>query len=129
MVLFLALFVWASLGLNCSGTNTPSEGGSGNEVASSQESPGSTKDGGSPPEGISVVSNPTYHGHIKALMEKHCNSCHKTGGMGPFPLDSLERLMLMERRTTASTSHHRLDQQVKENVWKGVGGEVSRRLR
>ncbi|TNE47474.1 MAG: hypothetical protein EP343_20095 [Deltaproteobacteria bacterium] len=125
MVLFLALFVWASLGLNCSGTTTPSDGDSSSEVTSSQESPGSTQDGGSPSEGISVVSNPTYHGHIKALMEKHCNSCHKTGGMGPFPLDSLERLMPMKSAVLSAVTDKRMPPWQADNTCNDYSNDFS----
>lgn len=106
-VLF-TLILWASLGLNCSGTPSTTDEGLGTEVTSSQEPAAESQDGGSSSEGTGTVTNPTYHGHIKALMEKHCNSCHKTGGMGPFPLDSLERLSTMKSAVLSAVVDKRM---------------------
>lgn len=30
---------------------------------------------------------PTWHGSISRLFDVHCVGCHRTGGIGPFPLD------------------------------------------
>jgi mono/diheme cytochrome c family protein len=37
-------------------------------------------------------ATPTYHREISRLMQAHCVECHREGGLGPFPLESLEDL-------------------------------------
>lgn len=32
----------------------------------------------------------TWHGHVRALVETHCVSCHASGSIGPMPLDTFE---------------------------------------
>lgn len=32
----------------------------------------------------------TYHGQIKLLLGRHCVTCHKAGGLAPFPMESYE---------------------------------------
>jgi hypothetical protein len=36
-------------------------------------------------------SVPTYTGEVATILEKHCNGCHRTGGVGRIPLDSYEQ--------------------------------------
>lgn len=28
----------------------------------------------------------TWHGHVRAVLERHCTSCHQPGNIGPFPM-------------------------------------------
>ena len=32
----------------------------------------------------------TYHNRISRIMQRHCNECHREGGVGPFQLDTYE---------------------------------------
>ncbi len=34
----------------------------------------------------------TYHGDIRAIIEKNCVTCHVAGGVAPFPLDSYDKV-------------------------------------
>ncbi len=34
----------------------------------------------------------TYHGDIRAILEKNCVTCHVDGGVAPFPLDSYDKI-------------------------------------
>jgi mono/diheme cytochrome c family protein len=35
----------------------------------------------------------TYHADVRPLLERHCTGCHMDGGIGPFALDSYERVV------------------------------------
>lgn len=35
-------------------------------------------------------SDITYHGRIARIVQNHCQSCHRTGGVAPFPLSSYD---------------------------------------
>ena len=39
-----------------------------------------------------VVSDVTYQGELRAVVEQHCLECHVQGGIAPFTLDSFEAL-------------------------------------
>lgn len=45
---------------------------------------------GAPADGTSTGAPPddavTYHGHVRAVLERHCVSCHQPGNIGPFPM-------------------------------------------
>ena len=32
----------------------------------------------------------TYYGQITRILQRHCLECHRDGGIGPFPLETLE---------------------------------------
>jgi len=34
----------------------------------------------------------TYHGHVRAIVQQRCVSCHTPGGVGPFPLETWEQV-------------------------------------
>lgn len=34
----------------------------------------------------------TYYEHVKPIMHRNCESCHRVGDVGPYPLDSYEEL-------------------------------------
>lgn len=79
-ILSLTLFVSA-----CGGDSaTPKSRSNPPPSGSSKENP--------PPE--PVVSTPTaaisYHGNVRALLNKHCVVCHQAGGIGTFALDTYE---------------------------------------
>lgn len=45
-----------------------------------------------------VPENPTYYGHVKPLLEIHCNTCHSEGQIaGEIPLTDAERVLKGER--------------------------------
>jgi len=35
----------------------------------------------------------TYHNRISRILQQNCQECHRTGGVGPFTLDSLEEVV------------------------------------
>lgn len=37
-----------------------------------------------------VATNVSYHQHIARIMQRHCVSCHRNDGVGPFPLDTFD---------------------------------------
>ncbi len=41
-------------------------------------------------EAVSVATTLTYHGRISRILQRHCVECHRDGGAGPFPLDTLD---------------------------------------
>jgi len=41
-----------------------------------------------PSPDATIPADVTYHAHVRALMEKHCVTCHEPDGVGPFPLTS-----------------------------------------
>ncbi len=41
---------------------------------------------------VASKSNLTYHNQISRLINRHCVTCHREGGVGPFPLDTYDDL-------------------------------------
>jgi thiol-disulfide isomerase/thioredoxin len=37
-----------------------------------------------------VATAPTYHNRISRIVQQNCQECHRSGGVGPFPLDSAD---------------------------------------
>lgn len=44
----------------------------------------------SPAKGEPLV---TYHNRVSRIVQQHCLECHRTGGVGPFPLETREQLL------------------------------------
>lgn len=38
------------------------------------------------------VAGVTYHGHVRALFERHCVGCHQPGNIGPFSMTNYEEV-------------------------------------
>ena len=41
---------------------------------------------------MSAAKPITYHSRISRILQEHCLNCHHSGGVGPFPLDSLKEV-------------------------------------
>lgn len=61
--------------------------------------PGCELDFGSPPDGeaaadpaVDPAAAVTYHRDIARIVQQHCVSCHRTEGIAPFPLETLEQV-------------------------------------
>ena len=50
----------------------------------------STDNDGAGGGGVAPADAVTYQGHLRAVIEKNCVSCHSSDGIGPFALDSYE---------------------------------------
>ncbi len=37
-----------------------------------------------------VISAVTWHGRVSRIMQANCQECHRTGGIAPFPLETME---------------------------------------
>ncbi|MCA9670137.1 MAG: hypothetical protein KC503_31290 [Myxococcales bacterium] len=57
-----------------------------------------------PPPG----STPTYHEHVKAIVARNCLTCHVTGGIGPFALDSYQALSSRAPIVAAAVADQRM---------------------
>jgi len=38
---------------------------------------------------IATEAKPTFHNRISRILQTHCTECHRDGGVGPFPLESM----------------------------------------
>jgi len=89
----------------CAGDTDPSEGTgpeAGAELADKQQQGadgGSTASDGSAPSKDGAVANVGDAAQnaswcdVKAVLDAHCTSCHRTGGVGPMPLTSYDDLL------------------------------------
>jgi hypothetical protein len=68
----------------CSGTDdaTATSGNGGSMPTSTSASTTAGAGGGN--------GAPTYHDDVAPILANHCNNCHHTGGIAPFPLDTYE---------------------------------------
>lgn len=48
-------------------------------------------------------NRPTYYNDIAPIINIHCTECHKTGGLGPFPLTSFDEVKSKIKMITAVT--------------------------
>jgi len=53
----------------------------------------------------SSVTGPTYHGDVAPILQQNCVSCHYTGGIAPFPLETYEQASVMAAAIKASTEN------------------------
>ncbi len=71
--------------------------------------PTGTDDGnestGTTPDVGGVEAEVTYHGDIRALVERHCVSCHQPGAIAPFPLTNYEQVHTMREAIALSVEH------------------------
>ncbi len=67
-----------------------------------------TKSSTEEPTTDATATGPTYHGAIRALMEKNCTTCHQEGSIGPFALTSYEVVRDMANLVSASASAGRM---------------------
>jgi thiol-disulfide isomerase/thioredoxin len=44
-------------------------------------------------EPLPLADSVTYHNRISRIMQQNCVECHREGGLGPFPLDTLEEVV------------------------------------
>jgi hypothetical protein len=51
--------------------------------------------GTSPADGGTVATTTSYLRDIQPLVERSCESCHRTGGVAPFPLETPEQALPM----------------------------------
>jgi hypothetical protein len=69
-------------------------------------------DPSSPGDDGTVVPPPpgglTYHRDLRALVEENCLSCHVTGGVGPFALDSYDAMKTYAPAVVASVEAKRM---------------------
>jgi len=82
----VALCVCMAVGLSACGGSDDGDSGSSDGSTSpsaSESSNGQTTGGG---DASNAVSGPTYHRDVRPLMDTHCASCHREGGVGPFVL-------------------------------------------
>ena len=42
-----------------------------------------------PPPGVTKKDGVTYYKDVQPIMQRSCQGCHVSGGVGPFPLTSL----------------------------------------
>lgn len=67
--------VAAALTVACSGASTPSLAGGGGD------------DGGATAaDATASVTGPTFHKDVEPILQKHCQTCHREGGIAPFAL-------------------------------------------
>jgi hypothetical protein len=52
-----------------------------------------------------VVGGFSYHGDVRAIIEKHCVNCHEEGGIAPFTLESFEQV-----KSVAAAAVHAIEQ-------------------
>jgi hypothetical protein len=45
----------------------------------------------SPSKAQTIEPVPTYTGEVSTILQRHCNGCHRTGGVGRIALDSFEQ--------------------------------------
>lgn len=63
-----------------------------------------------PPPGAAGPSavGPTFYEHVKPILEAHCQKCHTTGGLAPFPLLTYENAKLMSPAMVGETQAKRM---------------------
>lgn len=57
---------------------------------------------------LPTVTNPTYFGHIKSIVEKNCVVCHQAGGLGPFSLTEYDQLLTFKSVVRSSVLSRRM---------------------
>lgn len=93
----LALVVTA-----CGGDSAGPKSQSNPPPANGQENP-------SPEPVTSIpIAAISYHGNVKALLSKHCVTCHQAGGIGTFALDTYESAARFATAIRAATAARRM---------------------
>jgi len=65
-------------------------------------------DSGDDGETTGPMEHVTYHGQMRALIDVHCNSCHVSGGVAPFPLESWDEVQPLAMSITTSVASGRM---------------------
>ena len=85
----LSWLLGASVSLACSSStpSTPAAGGGAAGGGATAGGPGAGESSGGSAGGDGVTSV-TFHKDVEPILQRSCQSCHVTGGIGPFPLVS-----------------------------------------
>jgi hypothetical protein len=74
------------------GCGQPDPGPSAGDSEGSSDTGAASSTGEAPADGSSTGPAPetevTWHGDVRAVLERHCVSCHQPGNIGPFPMTS-----------------------------------------
>lgn len=84
----LAFFAWAGAFAGCS--ETPAPDGSGGAEASGGETGSGASSGEGSGGAVSALA-PTWAADIAPLIFRECVGCHRSGGVGPFPLETYQQ--------------------------------------
>jgi hypothetical protein len=74
-------------------------------IPRAKDLPAGTSDvGGTPP----ASAGPTFHKDVEPILQEHCQKCHATGGLAPFPLLTYEDAKIRSAVVVAETGARRM---------------------
>lgn len=107
---------WCSLfcALVCARCAPTQTAGTDAAIDSAPSAPEASVDAGSVSDSAMVtmdsamIDAPTWHEHVRPIVNARCVSCHRAGQVGPFALDSLQQMRLFANASLAAVQARRM---------------------